>query len=862
LTGDIRFGINDLSLRNIDTIGAPLSIMKVTTDEPYYLNNSMSIGVGDRAMEISFIVDLFVDFERGGLGENLPLNDKMEITVRINDLRVMINGIYKMLQSRLNSFSPLDVADSNCLLSLFQTPEVNFRGLRLASIDPSFIITLLAMSIEELDVDIRCIECSSPVLKELEEQLLLPESSNQVTHTVNSLMDFIIEKAGDQFIYDQIDRMMVDSSKQCKSNQDYDSNFAGTSYKRLPKPKFDVEYPGLTVITYVLGILVLIFAVFEVTMKCVMRKRHDRWLKTLNSSELSFYEREDRMKKTVEDHIDLTTTSMIRNKDIPWLIRYSMPVIVVINILLFISGHLSLAGGVGMTFDLAGDSIKVSGMKTLSIGGTTQILWRMGLYIPAIMIGAFSIVWPYLKQLVNLFLWILPPTKLPTSFRGSVLLWLDILGKWSIVDVFIMIVLIIGLRSSIFSPRLDFLPDDLYKIDLYVTPMWGMYANTIAQILSQICSHVYIHYHRKIVNGAKKKFTVAANDTSSTSGETPFIKYDNETPLDSKINKNDGKTTPTIEFEDGNDDDVFKERLCCYGFYRTHINEKNKDERLVPNKNVVDRGMIVAAIAILFLNVLVFVVPIFYMDSIGIYGLLTEAGRASRSSVDKFTITHFFTIFYEQAKYLDYWHESIGLLFLGSLFIWSVILVPILLTMLLLRLWFIPMTKKQRRKMLILVEILVAWEYSEVFIFAVILQVWQTEQITSTFINHFCRGLNEEFRTLVYYDIMKPEDTQCYTRTASMSTGTFIMLGSVVILMLMTVFVTRATKQYLREAEMFLPYEEENHMDSCEKTLTDIDENSNSDDDTKIKQFPAQFTDTYLIVLDVQQYQNIRNIIA
>ena len=49
------------------------------------------------------------------------------------------------------------------------------------------------------------------------------------------------------------------------------------------------------------------------------------------------------------------------------------------------------------------------------------------------------------------------------------------------------------------TPRYSFLPDDAVVIDLVVIPMWGLYANMIAQLISQISSHFIIHYHRHIV---------------------------------------------------------------------------------------------------------------------------------------------------------------------------------------------------------------------------------------------------------------------------------------------------------------------------------------------------------------------------
>merc|ERR1711884_653349 len=67
------------------------------------------------------------------------------------------------------------------------------------------------------------------------------------------------------------------------------------------------------------------------------------------------------------------------------------------------------------------------------------------------------------------------------------------------VDIFVLIMSMIGFWVSMKSPQsLSFLPKDLYSINLMVIPVWGLYANLIAQLISQISSHFILHYHYKI----------------------------------------------------------------------------------------------------------------------------------------------------------------------------------------------------------------------------------------------------------------------------------------------------------------------------------------------------------------------------
>jgi hypothetical protein len=134
----------------------------------------------------------------------------------------------------------------------------------------------------------------------------------------------------------------------------------------------------------------------------------------------------------------------------------------------------------------------------------------------------FSGVWPYSKQIITLVLWFLPPTTVSVAKRGNIFLWLDLLAKWSMVDVFVMIVSIVAFRvtikryvgswrlsrydgnhalylfesfltptvssSPLHSPNQTFLPEDLYRVEMLVVPLWGLYANMMVScLLSDLC---------------------------------------------------------------------------------------------------------------------------------------------------------------------------------------------------------------------------------------------------------------------------------------------------------------------------------------------------------------------------------------
>lgn len=67
----------------------------------------------------------------------------------------------------------------------------------------------------------------------------------------------------------------------------------------------------------------------------------------------------------------------------------------------------------------------------------------------AVLIFIFSFVWPYTKQIITMVLWFAPTNRIHVQTRGSILLWLDVLAKWSIIDVFVLVVTIVAFRVHI-----------------------------------------------------------------------------------------------------------------------------------------------------------------------------------------------------------------------------------------------------------------------------------------------------------------------------------------------------------------------------------------------------------------------------
>lgn len=115
--------------------------------------------------------------------------------------------------------------------------------------------------------------------------------------------------------------------------------------------------------------------------------------------------------------------------------------------------------------------------------------WSSRAYALATLIGLFSGVWPYVKCFAMLIMWFVPASE---PVRGRGLHWIDLLGKWSLIDSFFLCLMAVGFG---FDTELELLGMGI-QVSIMVRPGWGVYSFVIATIWSLFTSHYLSHLHR------------------------------------------------------------------------------------------------------------------------------------------------------------------------------------------------------------------------------------------------------------------------------------------------------------------------------------------------------------------------------
>ena len=577
------------------------------------------------------------------------------------------------------NFQVEDMTNLDCWMSLIPAPALDSSGIRMDGVDPTMYLEKLVVAASKISLDIKCISCTSPQLEDLVSLLAVASAFTDLTEVLNGLLASLTNLIGGKNIQIQIDQYLNNAARKCPSSKSFSASFSSPQYDAFEYSRLPVPDDFLRKFAIVLATLFFLLAAVTVFVRRGAKRRFKDWMTSASPNDILALKTKHTSEEMREEKLNAETTSMVMSGSIPRYVRMLVPLIIIANILLFLSGHISTGAEIDVIVNVFGEPLTLSQVFSFSLAESIRDMWSSGAKGLAIFICIFSGVWPYSKQLISFVLWFAPPSRVSVSRRLNILLWLDTLGKWSFVDILVLIMSLAAFRVSVLSPALAILPQPLYSAELVVIPCWGLYANFIAQILSQISSHVIIHYCRKIVSDC--------------------VKDDQDESLVAQ---------GTSE----------KRALCKHSFDKTGAKE------FVTRKGV-NVAIVLTAVGVVALFCCGCLFDAVSFESFGLLGIAIESGQNMEDAIVPQSFLSIITLIIAQAKFTGVTSDYIGLLALCAIFTITVFLVPLAQLGLLLWRWFVPMDKKARYRNFLAIETLSAWQYSEVFIFSVVIASWQ-----------------------------------------------------------------------------------------------------------------------------------------
>jgi len=100
--------------------------------------------------------------------------------------------------------------------------------------------------------------------------------------------------------------------------------------------------------------------------------------------------------------------------------------------------------------------------------------------------------------------WVIPFHSISAVHRERTLLLLDALGKCSLIDSFVMILMMVAFHFSITPPVTSHTPANSLVVQTWVEPHYGFYSFICATILSLLTTHIIVRCHRKATNEVER----------------------------------------------------------------------------------------------------------------------------------------------------------------------------------------------------------------------------------------------------------------------------------------------------------------------------------------------------------------------
>ena len=781
---ELKFRIGNLKIENIE-------INELTILEPktkYLLENAF-IAASKRPLLVS--VDLYIKAE----SKEKRVENDFTLGLSLDTIRFALETVLLIDSSKLEWLRLAQLGEPACYATFVDT----------------FIVQRMATKLNSASAHITCRKCTSPGIAEFMKNLRSENASYFSTEQLNAHLSKIADYVSSDRFGAYLNATLEKASADCSAA--FESNWQMPTAVPTPSPTTAAEYAenlaeetskrvGIAMIS-VTGIAsCTIAAAFIFAVRKERRLRataeYKEWHATLQQCKID---------------LCASTQSLFTSPVVPSIARYSIPVCICINICLFISAHLSLGATVNIIVSFAGERIEILNYVEFSIAKSILDAFSAGAYMLAFIILLFSGLWPYIKMFTMLWTWFAPTRYLSPPQRGKILRWMDVLGKWSMIDIFVLVMTLVAFRMRVVSPEnIVLLPKEFYVIDLYVVPVWGLYANLLAQLLSQVVSHFAMHYHRNVVANAGYHYLNTGKSKSVTPKDVEMIKVAGRKPdahfktrsvswleIGTETARGRGRSVAALSWLTHGTDNApledciyHKESLCSHVFDRTR-------RARIQMKPWLRHAVCVLLLCTVFMLFYGCAAKSFRIEIQGLVGIVMNFGVPG-SSRNEYSV---FDIAAEVVRQTgDTFSSKLGLNCLAIVFIGCALIVPAVQMIAVLTLFSLPMTLLQQKQMLILNEILAAWQYLEVYLIALIVGLMQIGDMSQFLVGDMCESLVPTFDELVKLQLIAEEDAKCLYIFSEVEYAMFVLAGAAILLNVLTSSITSAACRCIEEREM------------------------------------------------------------
>lgn len=195
--------------------------------------------------------------------------------------------------------------------------------------------------------------------------------------------------------------------------------------------------------------------------------------------------------------------SLFLDQRLNFWFRMVMPFLLLLTIGIFISSNTGVGASVFVYLTLGTQkTIILPSLFDFGLINTVIEMWTAKVYPLAVLILLMSGVWPYAKVVLMIVCFFMPKSLMPGKIRNRMMVVLDMLGKWSLLDTYVMLMMLVALHFHIVFPVKGEDVEGPMMIDLYVYPAYGFLTLALGTLVSLIMSHLVLGAHRILERGA------------------------------------------------------------------------------------------------------------------------------------------------------------------------------------------------------------------------------------------------------------------------------------------------------------------------------------------------------------------------
>lgn len=708
----------------------------------------------------------------------------------LEDVQIMADLLLKIAEQSLAEFPVGDLDNVNCwVATILSQPSKNgpaFRGIGMVQHD---------LQIGNFSFDLTCTECTSPDFDKLIWSLYNFNNATELEDAVRDQIEGVFES---DFFPAFVDQVVEGAAKRCPHHSKYDPDAEPMAF--LSAPANSLGLLSLMSSTanpsYFLAVNIVIattlFACGFVAWLTV-RQRNKKWVGSLDREGFILFVRQQDKERDMQANLDLETTSLLACPVIPRRVRYGVPAALLLNIILYLVGHLAVLSTVNIDATVAGEEFSINKFLEFKFIESTRDAYSNGGAEMAILLWIFTGIWPYVKLVGSLLLWSLPPSYLSVKRRGQLLLWIDALAKLSLIDIVTMLLGFAVLLVFIGGPdkALPYSETTLYAFKVIIVPKAGFYCLIIAQRMSRVSSRFLLEYHDFLIDDADK---AKASDNqicecgSVESGSNCVEEVDQES-------SGSGSDEPRPDKDASNADQP-----------------KNEYRRGT-------MGVVFAACTIFVIFVIgCILAPAISLDTSSVAGLAAESGMTYEEFVNKYGVFLVMSSILFKARFvLDTNADYIGL---GLLIVVGLVSAA--------SLFFVQAYHFIKRKLrehrqgrderlyghrgcgLPFYLSLYKWRYMEIYLISVAVGVWQLGSACSYAIYSYCNVLWQIFSVMGVIGLVDESSAQCSRIQVSLPENILIIMAS--LLFLVAAFAFQASAQYKKNIADALRFVDEDDV--------------------------------------------------